>query len=214
MSDSLVNARRDYSKAALEEANLPSSPFVLLKQWVDEALGQKIPDANAMDLATIDPEGFPTSRIVLLRMITETGLQFFTNYQSDKAQDLERSPKASLNFFWKEYERQIRLRGVVEKATAADSDAYFASRPRESQIGAWSSPQSKVIKNREELDQMVAQKTAQWAQSKVIPRPPFWGGYVFRPDRFEFWQGRPSRLHDRMRCRVIDGQWRWERLAP
>ena len=212
--DQLSSARRDYGSSVLEEGNLPQSPMELLRNWVDQAIGSAMGDANAMDLATIDDEGFPTSRIVLLRGITDEGLTFFTNYDSAKGAQIERLPKASANFFWTSLERQVRVRGIVQKLAGSDSDKYFSSRPRESQIGAWASPQSTVISGRNELDSLFAKKLLEFSKTKDIPRPANWGGYSLKPNRIEFWQGRPSRLHDRLRCDSIDGKWCWTRLAP
>ncbi|MCX6123395.1 MAG: pyridoxamine 5'-phosphate oxidase [Proteobacteria bacterium] len=212
--DLLSSTRRDYGSSILEEGELPQSPIELLRNWVDQAIASGIGDANAMDLATIDDEGFPTSRIVLLRGITDDGLTFFTNYDSAKGSQLEHLPKASANFFWTSLERQVRVRGIAQKLTGVDSDKYFSSRPRESQIGAWASPQSTVISGRDELDSLFAKKLLEFSKIKNIPRPTNWGGYSLKPDRIEFWQGRPSRLHDRLKCELKDDKWCWSRLAP
>jgi len=214
MSDSLKNIRRDFSRNILAEGDVPRDPLDLLSVWLGEAIAGSIPDSNAMSLSTIDREGFPVSRIVLLRGTSKNGLCFFTNYLSSKGQELGVNPKAALQFFWPELERQIRIRGVVEKLSSAESDEYFSSRPRESQLGAWASPQSEVIASRDVLDANLALYTEKFKEMKVIPRPPHWGGYRLAPVSFEFWQGRPSRLHDRLRARLDGDLWCWQRLAP
>jgi pyridoxamine 5'-phosphate oxidase len=218
VSDSLQNTRRDFVKGILLEEHLPGAPLELLLAWHQAAERAGLPDANAMNLATVDAEGFPVCRTVLLRDASAAGLCFFTNYNSDKGQDITRNPKASLHFFWPGLERQVRVRGVVVKLDAGASDAYFASRPRDSQIGAWASPQSQVIASRDVLEQTVAACAQQFSGQAVVPRPPHWGGYRLTPDRYEFWQGRASRLHDRLRAERQgsgDGAvWTWSRLAP
>ena len=211
--DELTHQRRDYSVGVLSEGDLPKDPLNLFAGWLQLAFDRKIPDANAMFLATIDQEGYPSGRIVLLRDATPEGLSFFTNYNSSKAGELARQPKASLGFFWSALERQVRIRGTIHKLTSDQSDAYFATRPRDSQIGAWASPQSEVIPDRDTLERAVAKYTAQFAD-QTIPRPPHWGGYQLVVETWEFWQGRPNRLHDRIRARISQGTWKWERLAP
>lgn len=212
--DLLTTIRRDYDQGVLLESSLPSTPLELLSQWLDHAITLKLPDPNAMALATTDAQGFPTSRIVLLRDAQTDGLSFFTNYTSAKGKQLEKQDKASALFFWSSIERQIRVRGTIDKLSAADSDRYFATRPRDSQIGAWASPQSSVIAGRSELDDLFAKTAAKFANTESIPRPPHWGGYRLVPNLYEFWQGRPSRLHDRIQCELVQGSWRWQRLAP
>lgn len=214
MDDSLRDVRRNFSKGSLDETNLPVHPLDLLLNWKNYAATSNQLDYNAMSLATIDADGFPTSRIVLLREASQDGLCFYTNYHSSKGLDLALNPKASLLFFWPSLERQIRIRGVTEKLSAAQSDSYFASRPRDSQIGAWSSPQSEIVASREFLDQNFARYAEKFKSEQSIPRPPHWGGYRLAPATYEFWQGRPSRMHDRLRATLVSGVWRWDRLAP
>ena len=213
MSD-LTTVRRDYSQGSLLESDLPEHPMDLLRGWLQYALDQNVPDANAMSLATLDADGYPTGRIVLLRDTTPQGLHFFTNYQSAKGREIAVEPKASVNFFWSTIERQIRVRGHLEKLSARDSDEYFASRPRASQIGAWASPQSDVIPDRAFLDRQMNDIRHRFEHEASVPRPPHWGGYRLIPNQFEFWQGRPSRLHDRMRAKLENNNWLWQRLAP
>lgn len=210
----LGTIRRDYSQGSLLEDSVPDHPIDLLLGWLQYAIDQNVPDANAMSLATLDSEGYPTGRIVLLRDATVEGLHFFTNYHSAKGKEIAALPKASVNFFWSTVERQIRIRGNLEKLSTAESDAYFATRPRASQIGAWASPQSDVIADRHFLDQQINDYRHKFEHETIIPRPPHWGGYRLRPNQFEFWQGRPSRLHDRLRARQQNNAWVWERLAP
>jgi pyridoxamine 5'-phosphate oxidase len=214
MSDQLKDLRTDYTLGELGDEGHPSCPFQFLTDWLEEARLQAIKDFNACDLATVDLEGFPTSRIVLLKGIEAEALCFYTNYRSAKGAQLAASPKASMNLFWSALERQVRVRGVVHKLSAEASNEYFSTRPRESQIGAWASPQSSVIKNRSELDSYFSNKKLEFSKNNQISRPDFWGGYGLTPDKFEFWQGRPSRLHDRLVCAKSDSGWTWLRLAP
>lgn len=214
MPSEISSSRRDYGLSTLSEESLPRSPLDLLQSWLDTALKAAISDANAMSIATIDNDGFPNSRIVLLRGITDEGLKFYTNYASAKGKEIQASPKSCANFFWSDLERQVRVQGILSKTSPEDSDSYFASRPRESQIGAWASPQSQVIADRSELDDMFSKRHLEFANLEVIPRPPFWGGYILKPHSFEFWQGRPSRLHDRFYVTKKQDTWNWRRLAP
>ena len=210
----LTQLRRDYTIGSLSEHDLPTNPLELFSGWLQLAMDRSIPDANAMFLSTLDRDGYPTGRIVLLRDANESGMSFFTNYQSAKGAELAGLSKASLGFFWSTLERQIRVRGHISTLTSAESDAYFASRPRESQIGAWSSPQSEVIADRASLEENVAKYSEKFRDSPHIPRPPHWGGYKLVPDTYEFWQGRANRLHDRFRAQRQNAGWKWERLAP
>ncbi len=214
MTDSLKNSRRDFEKSVLLENALPNNPLELLLEWYQDAVKVSEPDANAMTLATLDLEGYPVSRVVLMRDASAKGITFFTNYQSAKGQQIAAHPKAEVQFFWKLLERQVRIRGGVEKVSPSESDAYFASRPRDSQIGAWASPQSSVITSREQLEDMVQNHVTRFAGQASIPRPPHWGGFRLIPIDFEFWQGRPSRLHDRLKALRQNEQWTWQRLAP
>lgn len=209
----IAEIRKEYIREVFDESHALDNPFRQFDRWWHEAMASEIEEVNAMTLATAGTNGKPSARIVLLKGYSDDGFVFFTNYESKKGRQIEENPYASLVFFWKELERQVRIEGVVEKVSAADSDAYFVSRPLESQIGAWSSPQSRVIQSRDVIENNVSVNTARFAK-EAISRPPHWGGYLVKPDSIEFWQGRPSRLHDRIRY-VNDGNsWRRERLAP
>jgi pyridoxamine 5'-phosphate oxidase len=209
----LADLRLNYEKGALDEATLPADPFELFHLWLDDAIAAGVADANAMTLATVSPEGQPSCRTVLLKGLDSRGLSFFTNYHSRKGRELDANPKAGLTIFWKERERQVCIRGSVEKLSREESDAYFQSRPYGSQIGAWVSEQSEIIPGREWLEQRERELTAKFPEGKV-PIPPHWGGYVLAPQAWEFWQGRPSRLHDRMLYRLEKGVWTRVRLGP
>lgn len=206
--------RIEYTQAVLSEHEVNDNPFIQFESWMEEAIKSSVNEPNAMHLATISSTGRPAGRVVLLRGITQQGFVFFTNYDSKKGQDLATHPVAALTFFWPELERQIRIEGVVEQISAADSDAYFYSRPRGNRLGAWASPQSKVIDNRDELDRLSSVMLAKFPGDAPIPRPAHWGGYRVRPDSMEFWQGRASRLHDRIRYIKSTQGWLTERLAP
>lgn len=207
----LADLRKKYEKDVLLESSLAPTPLEQFSKWFNEALQADVPEPNAMTLATVGANGRPSARIVLLKGLDERGPVFFTNYTSRKGQDLATHPHASLLFFWQPMERQVRLEGLIEKISAAESDAYYNSRPLGSRIGAWVSPQSQPI-SREELEQRNN------ALSKSLgtepPRPEYWGGYRLKPDYVEFWQGRPSRLHDRLVYTLTAGQWIQSRLAP
>lgn len=205
--------RVDYGLGKLEQSDLQSTPIAQLTLWLAQAREAGIKDYNAFALSTIDAGGFPSSRIVLLRDCNADGLTFFTNYRSEKGQNIDRQNKVCLNFFWSSLERQVRVWGLAEKVDEAESDAYFASRPRESQIGAWASSQSDLLSDRSVLDEAVLKFTAQF-EGGDVPRPPHWGGYRIRPIKFEFWQGRSSRLHDRFVFSADSAQWNVQRLFP
>ena len=210
----LNTLRHDYSMSDLNREDLHSSAIKQFEQWFDEAVAQQVPDPNAMTVSTVSLDGMPSARIVLLRSFNEKGFVFYTNYNSHKGRDLSYSPKVCLSFFWPQLERQIRINGLAEKQTPEDSDAYFDMRPRGSRVGAWASPQSQVIPSRETLQRSVEEVEARFGEDEVT-RPPHWGGFLVRPISIEFWQGRPSRLHDRFRYDVqSDGNWQIERLAP
>ena len=213
----LADLRKDYKLASLDEADIDPSPFVQWKKWFEDAASAAVLEPNAMTLATVNGAGRPSARIVLIKDFDERGATFFTNYLSRKGENLLANPNAALVFFWPELERQVRIEGRVERVDAAESDAYYAVRPLASQIGAWASPQSRVIASRDELVARVASFSAQYGEAPV--RPPHWGGYRLVPDLFEFWQGRASRLHDRIAYRLAnaglsDAVWRTDRLAP
>lgn len=206
--------REDYAKGTLSESEVNTNPFKQFVKWFDQAVDAHVIEVNAMTLSTLNENGFPDSRIVLLKDIKEEGFSFFTNYESSKSKDMERYPQVSILFFWPELQRQVRIQGIVERLPAEDSDEYFQSRPRGSQIGAWSSPQSREISNREELEMRVAEQSSRFEEAEFIPRPDFWGGFLLKPIRFEFWQGRSSRLHDRIVYEKVEGTWTIKRVAP
>ncbi len=210
---SISHIRKDYTLQTLNEADVHANPIEQFTKWWNEAVASEIDELNAMTLATASAEGVPSARIVLLKEYNQLGFVFFTNYESAKGQELAENPRASLLFFWKELERQVRITGMVEKISAAESDDYFYSRPLGSRIGANASPQSHVIENREWLESRVEQMSKQ--SEEAIKRPQNWGGYRVKPIIIEYWQGRPSRLHDRIQYTLQDnGAWKIERLAP
>lgn len=214
MMNSIADIRKDYKLKTLDEAGVSSNAFEQFGHWWSEALNSEIDEVNAMTLATCDKTGKPDARIVLLKGYDERGFVFFTNYLSRKGHELEENPQACLVFFWKELERQVRIWGSVEKLEAAESDDYFFSRPEGSQIGAWASPQSTVIESRDVIENNVVRYQQQFSSSK-IERPAHWGGYQVKPMSIEFWQGRPSRLHDRLLYTLQNNDsWKIERLAP
>ena len=210
----IAKIRKEYMLESLLETDMAPDPIKQFDRWWEQVLASSIEEANAMALSTLGSDGFPSARMVLLKGYDQNGFVFFTNYESRKAQDLERHPQSSLVFFWRELERQVRIEGMASKISAGESDAYFQSRPRGSQIGAWSSPQSRVIANRSVLENTRDSFDACFAGQEVS-RPAHWGGYVVKPLRIEFWQGRPDRMHDRILYTMESpGLWRIERLAP
>lgn len=210
---SIADLRRDYKARALGESDAPADPFVLYRQWLDEAVRAELLDATALTLATASPDAVPAARIVLLKDVTDGGFVFFTNYESAKASHLEANPRAALVSFWADLERQVRITGTVTRVAAVVSDEYFHSRPLDSRLGAWASPQSRPIASRAALEARMDEVTAEYA-GREIPRPPHWGGYEVTASTIEFWQGRPNRLHDRLRYVREASGWRLERLAP
>ena len=208
----IADLRKSYELAELEEHHALDAPFEQFRLWFKEALDSGIPEPNAMTLATVGPGGRPSTRIVLIKGFDERGFVWYTNYDSRKGRELAAHPYAALQFHWVELERVVRIEGRVEKTSEQESDEYFHSRPLDSRIGAWASPQSQVIGSRAVLVANAAKYGTQFALNP--PRPPHWGGYRLVPDGFEFWQGRKSRLHDRLRYRLEDGTWVKERLAP
>ncbi len=210
----LASIRKEYTVASLSETDTADDPMVQFDRWWQEAINSQIDEVNAMTLSTVNQQHLPSSRIVLLKGYNPKGFVFFTNYKSHKAADMESNPNVALVFFWKELERQIRIEGKVQKISDTESDDYFHSRPMSSQIGAWASPQSEVIASRALLDQNLAELSARFAHEPMT-RPPFWGGYIVQPMMMEFWQGRPSRLHDRIEYRLnSEDVWTRNRLAP
>jgi pyridoxamine 5'-phosphate oxidase len=207
----LADLRQSYEKNVLLESNAAASPFDQFSVWFDQALAAKVPEPNAMTLATVDERGWPSARIVLVKGADDRGFVFYTNYESRKGRELAANPRASLLFFWQPLERQIRIEGRIEKASAEESDAYYNSRPLGSRIGAWASHQSQPV-TRQELEDNTRKVEQQYGESP--PRPRHWGGYRLVPDRFEFWQGRPSRLHDRLVYEGGGKNWSMVRIAP
>ncbi len=213
MDSLLADMRRDYSARELNEADVDPDPINQFRTWFQEAVATEVLDPNAMALATAGRDGRPAVRIVLLKEISHGGFVFFTNYESSKGRDLLENPYASLCFWWGELMRQVRIEGKVERVLSEESDAYFASRPLESRLAAWASDQSSVIADRPVLEHRM-QKMKECYADEDVPRPPYWGGYRLIADSIEFWQGRPSRLHDRLQYRMQDGTWTMRRLAP
>ena len=213
MNSAIADIRKDYSAESLLEADVAPDPIRQFEKWWSQAINSQILEPNAMTLATSSVDGMPSARIVLLKGFNEQGFVFYTNYKSFKGMQLEENPKACLVFFWKELERQVRITGLVKRTPAKDSDEYFRSRPLGSQVGALASPQSQVIASREWLDTAYVELSEKY-KGEQPSRPGHWGGYQVQPVIIEFWQGRPSRLHDRIQYTLENGQWKIERLAP
>lgn len=210
----ISDIRSEYSKATLDLNSVDPNPIRQFEKWFKEALESELPEPNAMNLASISEGGRPSSRIVLLKGVENGQFIFFTNYQSQKGRELELNPACALNFFWPELERQVRIEGVASRVDPQASDTYFQSRPRGSQIGAWASPQSTVIKDRTILEERVKVIEERHKDQKVLPRPKQWGGFGVTPFEIEFWQGRPNRLHDRIVYTFAENKWQLNRLAP
>jgi pyridoxamine 5'-phosphate oxidase len=209
---SLADLRKSYERDELDEASSADDPLRQFQTWLEQAIKAELPEPNAMTLATVGADARPSTRVVLIKGVDERGLVWYTNYHSRKGRELAQNPHAALQFHWVELERVVRIEGRVELASAEESDRYYASRPLDSRIGAWASPQSQPIASRAVLVANAAKAAAQHGLNP--PRPPHWGGYRLVPDRWEFWQGRRSRLHDRLCYRLDDGRWLRERLAP
>ena len=212
MDNRIADLRKSYEKAELDEHAAAALPLQQFETWLQQAIDGQLPEPNAMTLATVGADGRPSTRVVLIKGVDARGLVWYTNFNSRKGQELAANPMAALQFHWVELERVVRIEGRVERVADAEADAYYASRPLDSRIGAWASPQSQVIGGRGVLVAQAARYAAQFALSP--PRPPHWGGFRLVPDRWEFWQGRKSRLHDRLRYRQEGGLWVRERLAP
>jgi pyridoxamine 5'-phosphate oxidase len=208
----IASLRKSYERDELDENASAGDPIDQFRHWFDQALKSQLPEPNAMTLATVGADGRPSTRVVLIKGFDADGIVWYTNYASRKGRELAQQPFAALQFHWVELERVVRIEGRVEKTTDAESDAYYATRPLDSRLGAWASPQSEVIASRALLVAGAAKAAARFALHP--PRPPHWGGYRLRPDRWEFWQGRRSRLHDRLSYRLVDARWVRERLAP
>ena len=208
----LSDLRKSYERGSLDEMEAGTVPTALFRRWLADAVAAKVPEPTAMTVATVGADGRPSTRVVLLKYADERGLVFFTNYESRKGQELAAHPQAAVQFHWVELERVVRVEGRVEKTSAEESDAYFVTRPLDSRLGAWASPQSQVISSRAVLVSNAAKASARFGIHP--PRPDHWGGYRLIPDTWEFWQGRKSRLHDRVRFRLDAGTWVKERLAP
>ncbi|MDR2270702.1 MAG: pyridoxamine 5'-phosphate oxidase [Sphingobacterium sp.] len=206
--------RQDYVLGNLSESDVDNDPIHQFKKWFDEAIHSKVNEPNAMVLSTVSAQHVPSSRIVLLKDVSAEGLVFFTNYESRKGDDMKDNPHVALLFFWPELQRQIRIEGLIEFVDSSDSDEYFQSRPKGSRIGALASPQSREIPNRSFLENKVEELSVQYDDHAIVPRPAYWGGYLLRPIYFEFWQGRASRLHDRIVYKKVSDSWKITRLAP
>ncbi|AUT03764.1 pyridoxamine 5'-phosphate oxidase [Nostoc sp. CENA543] len=214
MDRTIADLRKDYSLEGLSKNEVDPNPFIQFKKWFEQALAAQLPEPNAMTLATTTLDGKPSARMVLLKDFDERGFVLFTNYNSRKGQELTINPQAALVFWWAELERQVRILGCVERVSEAESDYYFETRPAKSRLGAWASEQSQVIPNREFLEQRMQELQSKY-ENQEIPRPPHWGGFRVIPSEIEFWQGRSSRLHDRLLYTLTEnGNWQIERLSP
>lgn len=208
----LADLRRDFASDGLLESEVDASPFAQFAKWMDESLAAEVPDANAMTVATVGADGRPDARVVLLKYYGESGFAFFTNYESKKGHDLAANPYAAMHFFWPQLHRQVSIYGAIEKTSREESEKYFNSRPVDSRIGAWASNQSRVIASRDILEERFDEFKAKFGDD--VPLPDFWGGFRLSPERFEFWQGRQNRLHDRLCYTLVDSMWTITRLSP
>lgn len=207
--------RQEYALHEFDENIAHIDPFQQFKTWFEEALLSQLPEPNAFTLSTLDENEFPTGRVVLLKELTEEGFVFYTNYQSDKAKEIEKNPNVSATFLWLELQRQVRIQGVTKKTDRKSAEEYFKSRPRESQLGAWASPQSNILESRAALDELMQTCRAKFEGQETLPLPDHWGGFVIEPTTIEFWQGRRSRLHDRIKYHKLNAsEWKISRLAP
>ena len=214
INSKIVSLRKEYSSAFLNEEDVNQNPFKQFELWMQQAVEAEILEPHAMTVSMVSAEGKPSSRIVLLRGFNQEGFVFYTNYNSHKGNEIQQNNFACINFFWPDLERQIRIEGSISKIDQQISTAYFHSRPRESQIGAWASIQSAVIENRKVVEDAFVHFTEKFKDLEVIPKPEHWGGYNIKPTSIEFWQGRPSRLHDRLRYSLENSNWKIERLSP
>jgi pyridoxamine 5'-phosphate oxidase len=208
----LADLRRDFAASGLDESQAAADPFDQFSAWMNDALAADIIDPNAMTLSTVGEDGRPSARVVLLKFFDKTGFAFFTNYESKKGRDLAANPFAVLHFFWPQLDRQVAVYGSVTRTSREESEKYFRSRPLESRLGAWASNQSRTLRSRDELEQRVEEFREKFGDE--VPLPPFWGGFRLTPTKFEFWQGRQNRLHDRLCYELTDGQWAILRLSP
>ena len=213
MPRTVADLRKEYTRAGLSKSDVDPDPVEQFRRWFDEALEADLHEPNAMTVATAAPDGRPSARVVLLKVFDERGFVFYTNYEGRKGRELEENPRAALLFYWGELERQVRIEGTVSRTSEGESDAYYASRPRGSRLGAWASEQSRAVEGREVLEGRARDLEVEY-EGREVPRPAFWGGYRVEPEVVEFWQGRESRLHDRISYRRGDGGWEIERLQP
>jgi pyridoxamine 5'-phosphate oxidase len=210
----ISDIRKDYSKSSLDSSTVSKDPMAQFERWFNEALASNVPEPTALTLSTVSEDGRPSGRIVLLKGIEKGRFVFYSNYQSQKGKELENNPACGLTFFWPELERQVRIEGIASRTDIVSSEKYFQSRPRESQVGAWASPQSSIISNREILEERVKKIQAKFEGLEKLPKPNQWGGFEVEPLKIEFWQGRPNRLHDRIVFTKVDEAWQVHRLAP
>lgn len=210
----LEGVRREYDREQLDESHIPADPFTLFERWMEEALRSGTPDPTAMTLSTVDESASPSSRIVLLKKIRQNKLVFFSSFQSKKAREIKANPRVAAHFYWPSLERQVKIAGIAEELDDAESDSYFSSRPFDSQVSAWASPQSEVIPDRNYLESEYQRYHKKFEASGEVPRPAYWGAFAISPHRIEFWQGGRYRLHDRIEYRLVKEVWSFVRLAP